>query len=181
MIFAPEYLLQHLHVARTHRVTFDRAWPDAVAAAVAVADEPEAWEAVFQETRDGWRRAFAGAPMTRGERALVAVGAELEVEEDRAARRCAYCNAWVPVDRDGRADYCSDRCRRRANYELERERVGRPAPPRRRVGGGPDPAFDGGRRLTLTLADWIGRTGVGSVPSWRQEPLHRPIGGRDAT
>ena len=157
MIWPPEFLFQHVHVARVRGVAFEVAWPDAVAAAVAVSDEPAEWAEAFEGTREAWGRAFAGAPPTRGERALVAVGAELEIDEDRAARRCENCSAWIPVDRDRRAVFCSDECRRKANYRLEREREGRPVPPQRRVLGGPDPAFDGGRRLTLTLAGWLYR------------------------
>jgi predicted nucleic acid-binding Zn ribbon protein len=34
--------------------------------------------------------------------------------------RCEKCDALLPPDRDHRARFCSDRCKRQFNYERER-------------------------------------------------------------
>jgi hypothetical protein len=165
MIWPPEYLFNALRNARIYGVAFDAAWPAAIADAAGIADESDEWEAAFWETRGAWEAAFTGASPTRPEEALRTVGAALEVVEDRARCRCVHCNGWIPVDRDpeqGRAEYCSDRCRRDAGHLLE----GR-VRSQRRVDGIDDPEwldFDVGRSLTLTLSRSLkprNRNGIG--------------------
>jgi hypothetical protein len=121
-----------------------------VADAAGLSDTPEEWLEAFEGTREAWARAFEGAEQTKPEEALTSIGAGMEVEEDRSARRCARCDGWIPTDRaaDPRALYCSTQCRR----ATEREREGRNVPPRKRVAHGPDLEWDVGRTLVLTLS-----------------------------
>ena len=152
MIWPPEYLFEALYNARHCGVRFAAAWPDAAAEAARISDAPAEWFEVFEATRGAWERGFARSAPTRRESALEAAGAELELEADRSRRRCAHCAKWIPVDRDPRAEYCTDGCRRRANYLIEREREGRTAAQPRRAEGGADLDFDVGRSLILTLS-----------------------------
>lgn len=156
MIWPPAYVLEALRVARAFGVPFDRAWPGAVRTAAKLSDEPGAWAAAFEATRDVWAAEFAGEPRARPLQALANVGEDLEVDDARAKRRCEHCHGWIPVDRDPRALYCTDKCRRRANYKLERERGHRRAhkPDSHVPLGPPEPDFEIGRSLVLSLAEW---------------------------
>lgn len=158
VIWPPAYVLDMLVTARRFGVPFERAWPDAVAGAVGVSDEPAEWAAAFEWAREEWAAAFAGTPAPSTSRALATLAEDLELEDNRATRRCENdnCKGWIPVDRDPRARFCSDKCKRQANYRLERERDRRRAhrPPEYVPLGPPAPDFEIGRRAVLQLAEW---------------------------
>lgn len=118
-----EALRLRLQHARSIGVDFDQAWWRAVAGATLPPHCDEGsraeWRLVFGETRDAWRRAFLRLAATRAEGAVAAVFDD--VRRDRAVL-CGWCSRVLPAERDPRVVYCSKRCRRRANYAVERGR-----------------------------------------------------------
>ncbi len=113
---------QSLMVARRHGVEFADAWEPAVARALAdvKGDELSEWLDAFEDTRTAWMAAWERRPATRPERALLAVAEDPE-REAMADRECPRCGAEIPPSRGGKPrKWCSERCRRAANYERER-------------------------------------------------------------
>ena len=116
---------QSLMVARRHGVDFADAWEPAVARALADAepDEIAGWMEAFEATRGAWAAAWERRAPTRAERALQAVA----FDDERVAmadRECPRCGAAIPPSRGGAPrKWCSEKCRRLANYERERVAV----------------------------------------------------------
>ena len=111
-------LAEQLAAARRAGESFEVAWPDALAAAIEVVpvkSERNEWARVFDGTVQTWREAFERVPAGKHERALSLLtdGSDREPSPDR---ECARCGEEIPDDRDRRAFYCSDRCRRDASY-----------------------------------------------------------------
>ncbi len=140
----PEVLRERLAAARSGGVSFDEAWPVALAAAVNTAWEREEWRDILsrmvetwraawerEEWRDilsrmveTWRAAWERRDASRPESALLMLvrpgGARLP------EGACAHCQCEIPPERGKRGArplYCSYRCARRAAYRRERERA----------------------------------------------------------
>ncbi len=115
----PEALRERLAIARWDGVSFDRAWPVALSAAVnTVRWEREEWIDALSGTVEAWRAAWERRDTTRQEQALtVLVRPGGERLPDRA---CESCGVEIAADRHGNARFCSDRCRRHATYLRER-------------------------------------------------------------
>jgi hypothetical protein len=118
----PAVLRDRLATARCAGLSFDEAWPAALAAAVgATRWEREEWHEVLSEMVETWRAAWERHDATRPESALLAlVTPEGQPLPERA---CEHCGEEIPADRGvrgGAARFCSDRCRRRATYRRER-------------------------------------------------------------
>jgi|HubBroStandDraft_6_1064221.scaffolds.fasta_scaffold90521_3 hypothetical protein len=115
----PEVLRERLAAARHDGVGFDRAWPVALAAAVnTVQWEREEWIDALSGTIETWRAAWERSDATRPEQALAVIvrpGGEQLPE-----RACEGCGEEMLPDRPRTARFCSDPCRRRANYLRER-------------------------------------------------------------
>ncbi|MGO9974402.1 MAG: hypothetical protein ACLP01_16680 [Solirubrobacteraceae bacterium] len=125
-----------LAAARRQGDPFEAVWRDRVSLACRNWPESEAWREAILATEPVWRRAYDRQPATAGDEAIVALAGDrvivLDLLDERA-RRCARegCGELIPVDRDPRAIYHSDRCRRLANQERERERAARVADARK--------------------------------------------------
>jgi hypothetical protein len=118
-------LLEQLAAARRAGVTFEEAWPDALATALQSADRSERahWREALSGTVDAWIDAWLRRPPQSGaERALLllADGSDREPMPDR---ECVRCGREIPEDR-GRhgapAKYCSAKCRHAACEERAR-------------------------------------------------------------
>lgn len=108
-------------------IPFALAWREALRASVEIADAAarEAWRLALEETRASWERAYEGWPATRADAALASLVDGREIDwEDWGRRKCEHCGLSIPSDRDRRAIYCSDRCRRDAAYRRERQAAG---------------------------------------------------------
>ncbi len=115
----PEVLRERLAAARQDGVSFDRAWPAALAAAVnAMQWEREEWSDALSGTIEAWRAAWERRDASRTDRALLVIvrpgGTPLP------ERACENCGVEIPVDRHRAARFCSDTCRRHATYLRER-------------------------------------------------------------
>lgn len=102
--------------ARCSGATFAGVWAPSVTRALADAEPGEQgeWLGVLEATRDAWACAWERQPSSRVERALYAVA----VDPDRVALpelACQRCGAAIPPERDKRAKWCGDRCRRAAS------------------------------------------------------------------
>ncbi len=115
----PEVLRERLAAARHDGVSFDRAWPVALAAAVStVRWEREEWIDALSGTVEAWRAAWERRDTTSPERALAVLvrpGGEQLPE-----RACEGCGGEIAADRNRNARYCSDACRRHATHLRER-------------------------------------------------------------
>jgi hypothetical protein len=115
----PEVLRERLAAARQDGVSFDRAWPVALAAAAsAVQWEREEWIDALLGTVEAWRAAWEHRDASRTDRALLVIvrpGGEPLPEHS-----CEQCGEEIPADRYSAARFCSDPCRRRATYLRER-------------------------------------------------------------
>jgi hypothetical protein len=125
----PEYLRALLEDARLLGYSFESAWPLAVERAARNSDTPGQWLAVLADTRDAWERAYEGLPASPPEIALARAGEGLHRDLSLDARQCPWCGRLIPIDRDPRALFCDDVCKRRWNYERERARVKGLPPP----------------------------------------------------
>jgi hypothetical protein len=125
----PEYLRVILADARALGYEFATVWMQCVIRAARISSTPGPWLEVLIAQRDVWERAFDGMPSTAPEQAIASVAHSQRPDRSLDARRCQQCDRWVPSDRDPRALFCDERCRRQWNYELERGRAeaGRPA------------------------------------------------------
>jgi transcriptional regulator with XRE-family HTH domain len=115
----PIVLRERLAAARQAGASFDKAWPGALMDAVnAVQWERTEWLEVLSELVDAWRAGWERTPATRPERALAMLA--LPGGAPLPERACEHCGAEIPPERDRRARFCSDDCRRQANYQRER-------------------------------------------------------------
>lgn len=119
----PEYLAVLLHDARALGYAFEAAWPQAAIRAAAIGEHPGDWLTVLAGTRDAWERAYENGPAPVPERALSSLGDDRTPDRALDARRCEWCNRWIATDRDPRARFCDDSCRRRHNYAVEKRRT----------------------------------------------------------
>jgi predicted nucleic acid-binding Zn ribbon protein len=115
-------LVELLAAARREGVTFERAWPDALAAALTVVQtkwERSEWASVLGSMASTWRDAFERVPADGRERALATVAQD----PDRVPipdRECERCGEEIPPDRGPLAIYCSGDCKDETNRERER-------------------------------------------------------------
>jgi len=127
----PALLLDQLAAARRAGEDFEAAFETAVEAALAVVagdTERADWHEAFVGTIDSWLAGWERRPIaTRAELALRAV-ADSSDREPAPERPCARarCGREIPEDRGRvrggqRVRFCSDRCRRLAYTERERE------------------------------------------------------------
>jgi transcriptional regulator with XRE-family HTH domain len=118
----PVVLRERLAAARRAGASFDEAWPGALIDAVnAVGWERAEWLEVLSELVDTWRAGWEQTPATRPERALAMLA--LPGGAPLPERACEHCGEEIPPERDRRARFCSDHCRRQANYQRERTAV----------------------------------------------------------
>ena len=112
-------LRERLVDARRRGEVFDRAWPPALAAALQVVTdrcERDTWAELLCGMASSWRDAWLRRPATSREEALGAAVAEREQGAPLPDRPCEVCDEPIPPERDrnGRALYCSERCKERA-------------------------------------------------------------------
>ncbi len=115
-------LVEQLAAARREGVTFERAWPDALAAALTVVQtkwERSEWANVLGGMVEVWRDAFERVPASRHERALAAVAQDPD-RQPMPDRPCERCGEEIPPDRGPLAIYCSGDCKDSTNRERER-------------------------------------------------------------
>jgi hypothetical protein len=119
MALPPVELREQLAAARRAGVSFDEAWPVALATAVGTTRwEREEWQAALSGTVWAWRAAWEHRDASRPENALtmlVRPGGEQLPE-----RACEHCGVEIPAERHRNARFCSDACRRHATYLRER-------------------------------------------------------------
>ncbi len=117
-------LLDRLASARAAGESFEQAWPDALRCALGVAErfERQEWADVLasHDIAESWRHAFERRPPRPAEQALRALEDPDRETVDVLERHCARCGSAIAAERDPRARWCSDRCRRAASYERER-------------------------------------------------------------
>jgi hypothetical protein len=113
-----------LATARRAEMGFAEAWAIAVEQAAAVAASPASWRVTFEETRSAWVRSYERQAETPADAAFVVLAESRQAEEGGSRRRCWECGAWLSVEADHRALYCSARCKRVANYRREQRRAG---------------------------------------------------------
>ena len=99
---------------------FEQAWPSALRSSDVAGS---GWAEIAEATRDGWRRAYEGEPATEAEIALRAAMPRGWEHRDGLDRQCAWCAGPIGPERDRRAVYCGNRCRRAAHYHAH-ERTG---------------------------------------------------------
>jgi hypothetical protein len=87
-----------------------------------MSDKPGLWLPALAGTREGWERAYERLAATPAELALMREARDPTRDDELETRRCAYCDQLIPTDRDERARFCNDMCRRRFNYGLEQGR-----------------------------------------------------------
>jgi predicted nucleic acid-binding Zn ribbon protein len=115
----PAVLMERLATARRDGVSFDQAWPMALAAAVNAANwEHEEWRDILSSMVETWRAAWERRAPSRSESAVLAL--VMPGGTPLPERACEQCGVEIPADRHGAARFCSDRCRRRATYLRER-------------------------------------------------------------
>jgi transcriptional regulator with XRE-family HTH domain len=115
----PVVLRERLAAARRAGASFDEAWPGALMTSVnAVQWERTEWLEILSELVDAWRAGWDRTPTTSPERALAMLA--LPGGAPQPERACEHCGEEIPPERDKRARFCSDRCRRQANYQRER-------------------------------------------------------------
>lgn len=124
-------LLETLGACKKLGVPFSQAWPAAVTQALAVTCNESDWREVLDATQAQWRLAYMrrGAAHDRQARAALAklsVLAEDRLLVDDPGQHCPHCGQPLPPKkaRGTRQVYCSERCRRLANWD--RDRRGRP-------------------------------------------------------
>lgn len=119
----PEWLRALLHDARAYGWSFADAWPQAVRRAAAMSEKPGEWMSILQGTRSAWERAFYAIEAPARERALGALAYDREPDRSLDGRSCEWCGRLVPSDRDPRARFCDEHCKRAWNYVRERRRT----------------------------------------------------------
>ena len=122
MTLPPVKLREHLADARRAGVSFDQAWPVALAAVVSTVQwERGEWLEALSNTVKVWREGWERRPSTGPERALDAL--VMPGGTPLPERACEQCGGEVSPERDVRALFCSDGCAKRAAYLRERERA----------------------------------------------------------
>jgi hypothetical protein len=103
--------------ARRAGETFERAWPEAFAAAVQVAESGERseWANVLAGMAETWRAAWERCPASSKERALSLLADNTD-REPAPDRECEHCHGEIGAERDARTIYCSDKCRHGEHY-----------------------------------------------------------------
>jgi hypothetical protein len=115
----PEALRERLATARRDGVSFDEAWPVALAAAMNTAQwEREEWQDILPSMVETWRAAWERRDATGAERAVLALVAPGGTPLPE--RACEHCGKEIDPDRHRNTRFCSDGCRRRATYLRER-------------------------------------------------------------
>jgi hypothetical protein len=118
----PAALRERLAIARRGDVSFDEAWPVALAAAInAVQWERDEWRDVLAGMVETWRAAWERRASTSAESAVLAI--VLPGGTPLPERACEQCGVEIAADRHRNARYCSDGCAKRAAYLRERERA----------------------------------------------------------
>jgi predicted nucleic acid-binding Zn ribbon protein len=122
-------LLEVLAACKRVGMPWDKAWQAAVTQALAVTCDEADWREVLDATQSQWMLAYRrrGAAHDRQARAALAklsVLAEDRLLVDDPGNDCARCGQPLPPRkrRGGRQIYCSERCRRLANWERDRRR-----------------------------------------------------------
>jgi hypothetical protein len=114
----PEVLRERLATARRDGVSFDEAWPVALAAAVNAAQwEREEWRDILSRMVKTWCAAWERRDASRAEQAVLAL--VMPGGTPLPERACENCGVEMPVDRHRTARFCSDPCRRHATYLRE--------------------------------------------------------------
>jgi hypothetical protein len=122
MTLPPVVLRERLAAARRAGVSFEEAWPVALAAAVNTAQwERKEWQDALTGTIEAWRAGWDRAAAARREEAFAAL--RLPGGVPLPERACEQCGEEIPIGRHGNARYCSDGCAKRAAYLRERARV----------------------------------------------------------
>jgi hypothetical protein len=125
VISPPEGVRIMLGKCRAVGDDFREAWTVSIAVALSDMPDPDgSWREALEATRDAWRRAYELEPATALDQAVA------ELRDGRGLAElidngCGRCGAAIPTSRDREgvpARYCSDRCRRLAAYERERNR-----------------------------------------------------------
>lgn len=122
---APEELRDLLADARRHGVAWPVAWGSALHRTIAGRTGGRLWREVFTATAPAWRRGYERAPRTAADLALAllaeSVNAAGAAPPERAdvERPCDWCGEAIG-DRRAQAVYCSEKCRRSANYAREK-------------------------------------------------------------
>jgi hypothetical protein len=115
----PEALRELLAAARREGVSFDHAWPVALAASVSTVQwEREQWEDVLSSMVETWRAAWERRESTSAESAVLEL--VMPGGTPLPERACENCGAEIPADRHGNARHCTDGCAKRASYQRER-------------------------------------------------------------
>ena len=115
----PEVLRERLATARQDGLSFDQAWPVALAAAVdSVQWEREEWQDILSGMVETWRSAWERHDATGAESALL--GLVMPGGTPLPERACEQCGKEIPADRHRVARFCSYGCRRRASRLRER-------------------------------------------------------------
>jgi predicted nucleic acid-binding Zn ribbon protein len=120
----PIVLRERLAAARRTGASFEQAWPGALKAAVDASRwERTEWLQVLSDTVEAWRAGWERQPATRAEEALAML--VLPGGEPLPERACEHCGSEIPPERGqhGPTRFCTDHCRKRANYARERERA----------------------------------------------------------
>jgi hypothetical protein len=118
----PVALREQLAAARRGGVSFDEAWPVALASAVSTVQwEREEWRDVLSGMVETWRAGWERRESTGAERAVLEL--VLPGGTPLPERACENCGEEVAADRHRNARYCSDDCAKRASYLRERERA----------------------------------------------------------
>lgn len=116
---------------------FESAWGEALARAC-TGPGAEEWRSILEGQVDVWRRAYERDEQTSAERALAVLLADLDLDRvelvaggdddelpGEPERVCAHCHGerGSMEGRSPKARFCSERCKRDANYQRERLRA----------------------------------------------------------
>jgi hypothetical protein len=125
MTSAPEELRELLTDARRRGVPWPVAWGSALHRTTAGRAQGRAWREAFTASAPAWRRAYERAPSTPADLALALLAESVNaagaapLERADVERPCDWCGEAIG-DRRAQAVYCSEKCRRSANYARER-------------------------------------------------------------
>lgn len=118
----PVVLRERLAAARRAGMSFDEAWPVALASAVSTVQwEREEWRDVLAGMVETWCAGWERRASTGAERAVLEI--VMPGGTPLPERACEQCGEEVAADRHRNARYCSDGCAKRAAYLRERERA----------------------------------------------------------
>jgi predicted nucleic acid-binding Zn ribbon protein len=118
----PGVLRERLAAARRAGISFDEAWPVALASAVnTVQWEREEWQDVLASMVETWRAGWERRESTGAERAVLEI--VMPGGTPLPERACENCGEEIAADRHRNARYCSNDCAKRAAYLRERQRA----------------------------------------------------------